>query len=678
MKQQSPVPAISKSIPHLKGLDTILKKLLRWYLCLLVFLLPFKFGTFIGGGEQPDLPLDIWEWLIFTCWPSLLPGVLAGIGLLLACGLRPVPRLSRRLIIPLLAALPLLAGLAGLCNTTEWEYAFNWLRHFWGAYCLALAVYWAQDSDEQLLPALLNTVAVASLICCLKGWQQNFGGLAANRQMMLENALTTGQELTPQIEAKLSQTRAYGYFVDPNIYAAHLLLTCPLMLLALHNWSRRFEPQRYSRIVFLAGGGLLFLGALLWSGSRGALLGFAGGLAVIIWLSPLRLRWRVCLLGAGAALALALVLAVTVASNRDLLSASVRMQYYRTSVEIFARYPLTGAGLGEFFPWHMRLKPALAEEARDPHSMAFALLGQCGVLGLLVVLLRLAFPFALVLGFWRQYQNDDRRYVLAVCAGWCAWLVHSQFQFNDTIPGTVFLAAFVGLWVFAPDQRPVASVAGKKTAHVAWRCGGVLASLLACLPLLRIPAEHDLQLVAARKVSSLAGTLLLLRSVEERLPYSPTPCRLRSEIALASGDLEAALSSCQLLVQRTPHRASSHCRLAKIQLLRGDFVGAAASLELAQQWYPYNPRLFPLLAFSQMDVLPQFQQLSLWTQAQCRQVLLDWQVSLQLDGDELLVLLQPSGETLTNWPAALPEMLSQLNLTSAAGQEVRFILPVLN
>lgn len=666
--------AVSHTASQAHFPDWLSQALVRWYLCLLIFLLPLKFGTFIGGGEQPDFPLGIWEWAIFTCWPAFLPGAAAGVALLLACCLRPVPRLSARFAIPLLAAVPLLAGLAGLNHTTEWEYAFNWLRHFWGAVCLALAVYWAQDSDERLLPALLNTIAFSTLLCCLKGWQQHFGGLAANRQMMLENASKTGQELTAQIQAKLSQTRAYGYFVDPNIYAAHLLLTCPLLLLALHNWSQRFEPRRWSRVVFLCGGVVLFLGALLWSGSRGALLGFGAGLAVFIWLCPLRLRWRLGLLSGGAILALALVLAVTLATDRDLLSASVRLQYYRTSVQIFSRYPVTGAGLGEFFPWHMRLKPPLAEEARDPHSMFFALLGQCGIPGLLVAILRLGFPLALVLGFWRQQQHRDRRYVLAAGSGWCAWLLHSQFQFNDTIPGTVFLASFVGLWLFAPaPERPPAVATGRRTA-VLWRGSGILAGLLAVLVLLRVPAEHDLQLVAAQKVSSLSGALACLRSVEERLPHSPTPCRLRSEIALANGDLAEAAASCRLLVQRTPHRSSSHCRLAKVQLLSGDWDAAAVSLEQARQWYPYNPRLFPLLAYSRLVPTPQFAGLPLWQRLRCRQVLLESQVSLEQDASGLKVLLQDSALPPNRVPEALPELLSALNLTAPDGSALRFVL----
>ncbi len=649
--------------------------MLRWYLCLLVFLLPLKFGTFIGGGEQPDLPLGFWEWAIFTCWPGFLPGVAAGIGLLLACCLRPVPRVSARLSIPLLAFLPMLAGLIGLNHTTEWEYAFNWLRHFWGAGCLALAVYWAQDSDERLLPALLNTVALSSLICCLKGWQQNFGGLSANRQMMLDNARQTGQELTLQIQAKLSQRRAYGYFVDPNVYAAHLLLTCPLLLLALDNWAEKFAPRRWSQALFLGGGGLLFFGALWWSGSRGALVGFAGGLAVFIWRSPLGRRWRLCLLGGGLVLALALVLAASATSGRDLLSASVRLQYYRTSIQIFCRYPLTGAGLGEFFPWYMRLKPPLAEETRDPHSMAFALLGQCGLPGLLVALIRLAFPLALVLGFWSRHQHRDWRYGLAAGAGWCAWLVHSQFQFNDTIPGTLFLASFVGLWIFAPAPNQPAVAGGSRGSRTIWRGVGILSGSIACLVLLRVPAERDLQLVAAQKIPSLSGALALLRSVETRLPHSPTPCRLRSEIALANGEITAAAESCRWLVQRTPHRSSSHCRLARMQLLSADLVGAAASLEQARLWYPYNPRLFPLLAYSRLLAMPRFVALPLQERLRCRQILLEGRESLEQNSAALRVLLQPPEASLGGGvPTALPEMLSQLNLSAEDGRQVHFIL----
>ncbi len=647
--------------------------LLRWYLYGLVFLLPFKFGTFAGGGEQPDFPLSLMEWLIFTCWPSILPGILAGIGLFLACLIHPPPRLSTQIVIPGLSLLMIIASLAGFIHTTEWGYALNWFWHFWGIFCMALAVYWVQDSDEYLLPGLLNCIAVASLICCLHGWRQHFGGLEANRRMMEQNALETGQPLSRQIQEKLLQTRSYGTFVDPNIYAGHLLLTCPLLLIALRNWGRRFEPQCLTQWLFLLSGSILFVGALIWSGSRGALVGFAAGACVLVWLFPMRLRWRITLLGLGAALGIVFVLVMTFATNRDLLSASVRLQYYQTSVQIFRLYPLAGAGLGEFFPWHMRLKPPISEEARDPHSLFFALLGQCGIPGVLAALCRIIFPFALVFGLWRKHRNVDRLLFMAVCCGWCSWLVHAQFQFNDTIPGTSYLVAFVGLWAFRRDHRSVTATFSVTKKSLLLRLGAAAAALLSIWPIHTLSAEKELQKLVSEKNVSAHDVLWGLQVVEKRLRFSPTPCRIRGDFALHFRELEQALDANRELVRRTPHRSSSYCRLAKVQLISGHLQDAEASLREAALWYPYNPRLFPLQGILRLHQMPDFLSLPLPVRLNGLNRLLNMESRLEKKGPSFVVRLSPETAGESPLPSSISTLLNQADLRTRNGERLLFI-----
>ena len=657
------------------GARTFAAALLRWYLYLFVFLLPFKFGTFAGGGEQPDFPLSLMEWLIFTCWPSLLPVIFAAGALLFATLLYPTPRLLQQAAIPALSLLMLLASLVGLLNTTELGYAWSWCWHFWGVFCISLAVYWVQDADERLLPGLLNCIAAASLICCLQGWRQHFGGLEANRLMMEKNALETGQALTRQIQEKLLQTRSYGTFVDPNIYAGHLLLTCPLMLIALRNWGRRFEPRRLTQGIFLSLGGVLFAGALLWSGSRGALVGFATGVCVLICLAPLRLRLRVTLLALGAVLGISAVLALTWATDRDLLSASVRIQYYQTSVNIFRQHPLAGAGLGEFFPWHMRLKPAISEEARDPHSMFFALLGQCGLAGLLLALARIIFPFALVFGLWRKERTTDSLLFMAACCGCCAWLVHAQLQFNDTVPGTAYLAAFIGLLAFRwpPRENSASPPAPSSKSRLLLRLLAFCAALLVVWPARSLPAEKELQSLVSSRNDSIDDVLQGLQIVERKLPFSPTPCRIRGEFALQQRNLEQALAANQELTRRTPHRSSSWCRLAKVQMLCGHMQEAEASLEQAALWYPYNPRLFPLLGALRLQQTASFLALPLTTRLNGIKRLLNLSSSLEKDGQEIVLRLSSETEGKDTLSAEIIALLNQTGIKTNKGELVRFV-----
>lgn len=573
--------------------ERALPRLWRAGLCLLTFILPFKFGTFIASREQGNLPLHAVEWLVFTMWPSFLPPLLAGLALLAALFIYPPPPCHRPrewLLLPLL--LMLFCGIPGLIHSSELDYALSWLMHVAGGAAFALAVWWGSGSDRKLLPALLNAVAAATLLLCLHGWYQHFWGLQENLQIMQE---TLGaHELTEQIVAKLRQTRCFGTFADPNVYAGHLLLTAPLLFAALWKWGGSVEPPGLTRAVLLTAGAILFAGALFWSGSRGAMVGLGGGVAVAVWLSPLPRRWRLLLLALGGALAIGALLAVTMLTGRDLLTASVRLEYYRVATRIYLRFPFCGAGLGEFFPWHMRLKPWMAEEARDAHSLFFSLLSQCGTAGGLTALLRVLFPLALVFGLFRRFFTADRPLLLAALAGWCAWLVHAQLQFNDLVPASAYLAGVCGFWCFTLPP------AGGACLSRRWRLplGALAMLLLATIALL--PGEYHLQQADTRDAISPSALQWHLHRAERWLPWAPAPSRMLGDVAADTGDFALAVRAHRELVRRTPHRSSSHCRLVRSLLLAGETDEAARALETAALWYPGNQQVYFLQAVTRM------------------------------------------------------------------------------
>ena len=249
-----------------------MRKLLRIYICAFAFLLPFLFGSYASGTESPNFPVSLFEWLVSgltPSWPAWLAPIFAGVALLAAAIIHRPPTKSRFLPLCFLWGLPLIGGLIGLCVTTEYDYACNWLLHFTGALAFAVAVKWTSDSDDKLLPALFSSVVVASLLLCLCGWYQHFIGLDSMLQMFRENAAKTGIPLDGQLEQKLLQKRIYAFFIDPNLLAAHLILVAPLAVVALSRWSRHFQPVNVSRIVFIIGGIFLYVITIFWTGSRG-------------------------------------------------------------------------------------------------------------------------------------------------------------------------------------------------------------------------------------------------------------------------------------------------------------------------------------------------------------------------------------------------------------------------
>lgn len=581
-----------------------MRKFLRIYICAFAFLLPFVFGSYASGTESPNFPVSLFEWLVSglsPSWPAWLAPIFAGVALLAAAIVHRPPAKSRLLPLCLLWGLPLIGGLIGTCVTTEYDYACNWLLHFTGALAFAVAVKWTADSDDKLLPGLLSSIVAASLLLCLCGWYQHFIGLDSMLQMFRENAAKTGIPLDGQLEQKLLQKRIYAFFIDPNLLAAHLILLAPLAVVALSRWSRHFQPVNVSRPVFIIAGILLYAVTIFWTGSRGGAIGLCVGVAVFIWCQPFiqKLRWRWLLPLAAAVAVVAVVIVTTRSKEREgAKSAAARMYYYKVCVQMFKERPLTGLGLGEFFPNYMRLKPVPAEETRDPHNFLLGMAGQCGVIGGLAALAALLFPFILALkGKLSDAASPSADLLPAVLAGLSAWSVHALFEFNELIPGTFFIVGW-----FICLALPAAAEDAKRLP--AWtRIPAIVLAVVALIPLLRIPAEYEFQMIERGEAGG--NPFGLLKELDEKLPRSIGPVDMRFKPCLNTllprpdalqiretmpkdYAAENAWQAANLLVKRVPHRSSAWYKYALTAAALGKSDEARQGLDMARQWYPTN------------------------------------------------------------------------------------------
>ncbi|MBP5300577.1 MAG: O-antigen ligase family protein, partial [Victivallales bacterium] len=417
---------------------------------------------------------------------------------------------------------------------------------------------------------------------------------------------------------KFQQTRSYGHFMDPNVYAAHLLLTCPLMLRVLDRLGQRCSSPKTARILLVGAGAVLFLGALIFSGSRGAFVGLAGGLVIFGWVrwgKDLSRKATLALVVVAILGALAGGIGISVLSQRKLETASVRLEYYQTATRIFARFPLFGAGIGEFFPWHIRLKGWQLDEARDPHSLFFAQLSQCGLFGLCDALLRLGIPLLLVFGLLRKFRHADTTQVAAVLAAWCAWNVHSLLQFNDLIVSTACLAGSLGLFAFGnpPDNLPSVELR-------AWPYKGMPTPFLRYhLPLLAITWLFIVGLLGAcvilkpekplqeamnhsEKISSAAAIYPELQEVIRLAPAEIYPVRRLLDIAMFHKDYAVAKEASDELIRRAPHRSTSWLkRWQLLTLTDAPESERQAALDNAILWYPCSSNLWFQVAVAQLN-----------------------------------------------------------------------------
>lgn len=603
------------SSPSYQHRPTAAITILRWLWCALLFILPLRWCYAAVSVEQGNMPLTLPEWLIFTLWPHRLLTFLAALLLTatiaihhrrIITAVRSGTLLTPSIIIPALTLSPLLFGLAGLVHTTEWEYVANWYRHFATVALCTGGIWLAARFDDRLMPYLFNTVAAGSLIAALEGWLQHFGGLEENFRLQVENARASGIPLSEIMLAKMQQTRVYGHFADPNAYAAQLILTTPVLLTALRHIGAHCTPPRLSQFLLVAAGTIISGGALLFSGSRGALAGAVCGLVVFLWMQFARRLKPLHFAAIITAAAIAVICGIAYlnhVSQRGLETASVRMEYYSTALHIFRQFPLCGAGLGEYFPWHMRLKPWLADEARDPHSLFFAMLAQCGIPGAADAVLRLALPLLLALGLLKRYRADDRTLCAAALAGWCAWNIHALLQFNDMIIAGAVTAGVTGLFAFAPSPSPKEGTPSSAPTRLRQYADAAAAAVFLLFTaaglgtIAAFPAECAVQRAenAVRPAGKATPAMVNAAILEARqhAPRLAFPVRLQYDMAMLSEDYAAAVSCAEHLTRLQPHRATNWLRLAyALRLGKGEHTAVSNALDHAQRWYPNLPNLW--------------------------------------------------------------------------------------
>ncbi|MBR6372869.1 MAG: O-antigen ligase family protein, partial [Victivallales bacterium] len=568
----------------------------RYYLCLLLVLMPLKFCTVMGDAEQPNFPLDIWQWLFFTCLPNYILVALCGTALLFAGLLYKMPR--RWLpILPFL--LFLLAGALSLFKSTELDYAINWLEHIAGATALCAAIWITLHNDDKLAPALVNVIGAMGLLCVLHGWYQHFIGLEENRKATMELAAQGVMKVSGTMAAKLEQTRIYGTFADPNVYAANLLFCLPFSLLLCNNAGRHFEKPRLGSAMAMSLAAVLYACALYWSGSRGAAVGAAAGIGIALCCLPKvrNSRLRLAMPLAALCLAALLVFAASLSKGRgDLKTASARMIYYKTAVRIFARQPLLGAGLGEYFPWYMRLKPAEAEVTRDPHNLPLSLLSQCGMPGGLAALAFYLLPWLFV--FMREGRYSAKGKIALLSAiGVAAWSVHSLFQFNELIPGTFYLVA-AGMAFIVPkgDCLP-----NRKAGYA-----GAALDILLMLAFLHSIEGYSLQR-DCENPEKMFGHFASSRfnTTAPRIYFDGTFYTREWSDASYVKKWQLCLQAADLLVKRGPHRTGFHLRRAQALYALKKDAEARNALMKAIEWSPSNADAYLLLAA--MNAMPSTQ-----------------------------------------------------------------------
>jgi len=158
-----------------------------------------------------------------------------------------------------------------------------------------------------------------------------------------------------------------------------------------------------------------------------------------------------------------------------------RIALWRASIGAFGESPVLGEGAGTYaLTWDRRGASSEAR-AEDGHSLYVEILGELGIVGLLLVV----FAVLLVLGgFLARARGPDRVIGAALFGAGLAWALSAGFDWMWEMPA-------VTLWFFAAGGLALARCAGAERSgprHVATRPSRIVLAA-GCLAVLVLPAR---------------------------------------------------------------------------------------------------------------------------------------------------------------------------------------------
>ena len=547
----------------------------RWVvlgLAVLAVLAPLKFGTPVVTPVTLP-PQSGWEWVFFS-WPNqLLPLLACGLVLWLTLDSSRLPgRVDGLFLLPGLFLLTqLVAAPSSICRQTTTDT----LLHF----MVCVVVFYAAAGavrDRRTLVWVSGGMALAAGLVLLSALNQHFGGLEATR------AYAAGENISPEMQLRLTSNRVFGTLVYPNALAGFLVVVFAPVLL----WCWRGPVRRWLQWGLMLGSGGLMVFCLALTGSRGGFVAFAVMIVVGLLVVVRRVWW---LLAALAVLAIVFGVAHQAGFIRHgLSSASARGDYWRGAVAIALDHPWLGTGPGTFGSIYPKYKTATTEEAQLVHNSYLEMWSDSGVAAAAVF--AVLWLVALWDGFKLARHNPGDLALGAVLAALAGWIVHGLLDFDLYVPGValpafLLLGALQGLKPVPPGPVPrrprlaLGTMGVAVVVVVVWVEGRSLWAGF-CNARTQALVSTDLPLAA--------------QSAAEAIHWNPTNHRywsIAGDLALQQGRASEAVEFYRVAVGNDPYRSAYHWRLAHaLARVGGRETEAVEQLQIACGLNPMQER----------------------------------------------------------------------------------------
>ena len=594
VQKQSPVPSSVSIFEYFAG----------WFVVLLVFLMPLKFGSLAVMPEAAGYyPPDHFSWL-FISFPPHAAGIFSGAALLLVLAACHRIRFGKNLLTVLLLwgfALPL-AALCGLISCRSMFYGSGEVIHFAGCAALAAAVgvlllsEHGRDWHRRLSFALAAAVLIAGVI----GLKQYFTGFDEMRAFMRQQ-MEMGVYISGTMQSKIKDTRVFGCMVSANILAGFLLLCTAFCAAYFYRLGRLFEPEKVSRGLFLAIAVVCSVPVLFMTRSRAAFLcALLCGGCYLLSLNYKRI-WKILLVLVAAAVVAAGAFYIR-QTARGFDSFGERLDYLRTASVMVRENPVSGAGWGAFFYRHMALKSAVTDEAsHDPHNVFASFWVHAGLPGFLLISAVLLVPLFLL---WKQRKKLSGC-GKAILWGCIAFVLHLCVDVNMQIPGTFgLLGVMMLLGVFELDEND-GNAPEAEPEKLSLRLGIPMYVLLAAAA--GVSLYGNWQWVrgdaayAAFQEAVYAGSNnkpfpgitrvnQLFREVEDLRKGHPFACLDMGDLHQGLGNYDLAKHYYLLALERDPRRPGTLKRLSDLERSAGNEAAAQAYLRKAYKMFPTYPK----------------------------------------------------------------------------------------
>lgn len=270
---------------------------------------------------------------------------------------------------------------------------------------------------------------------------------------------------------------------------------------------------------------------------------------------------------------------------------SSRYDFYRVALKEFADQPLHGLGADNFQVAYLEHRRT-GEAPRYPHSLAFSVLEQLGVVG---ALLFAGFLAAAAFAFTRVRRGGtpaEQGLATAALAGFAMWFFHAQVDWIWEYGALSMLA--LGLLAIAcrtgSGAGEIADAPGWPLSSVPARAAVVVIALAAAVSLVlpAAAARFERSAYAVQRTDP-ALTLTRLDRAADLDPLSAGPLVGAAVIARTNGQAEHARDFLRRALEREPDNWFAHFEAGLVHATQRRWASAARELARAHALNPRQP-----------------------------------------------------------------------------------------